>query len=102
MSRRPSQLDELIDRYRAEARESGTPYYGGLVEGLRIARRVLFPADPDAAVLERLHAYRDARADIHAAVREATTLGWGPTRIAREAGLTRPGLAKMLNRADEQ
>lgn len=105
MTRRPTPLDALIDRYRSgakELREAGAPdsagYYNGLTEGLRIARRVLWATDPEESVTARLNTYRDARGDVAAAVRAAADLGWGTSRIARESGLSRWGVMKMLDR----
>lgn len=53
------------------------------------------------AVRSRLEAYRVARADIAAAVREAHALGLGPVEIAALSGLTRQGVRKILNRAND-
>lgn len=50
------------------------------------------------SVRARLEAYRAARADIAAAVREARTLGLGPVEIAALSGLTRQGVRKILDR----
>lgn len=48
----------------------------------------------------RLEAYRAARADIAAAVRDAHAMGMGPVEIAALSGLTRQGVRKILDRRD--
>jgi CRP-like cAMP-binding protein len=49
-------------------------------------------------VLGRLAAYRAARDTIHADVVTAAELGFTQADIARESGLTRQGVAKILDR----
>ncbi len=52
-----------------------------------------------ADMLERLAAYRDARATLHADIREAARLGLTQAEIARASGLSRQGVAKILAKA---
>jgi predicted transcriptional regulator len=49
---------------------------------------------------ERLNAYRDARSDLPAAVAAAWASGMPQTEIARESGLSREGVRKILNRQE--
>jgi DNA invertase Pin-like site-specific DNA recombinase len=63
------------------------------------------PANPHAEAarteaLGRLVAYREAHANLHANIRHAAELGFGKTTIARASGLTRQGVAKILNRPE--
>lgn len=54
--------------------------------------------EPRESILARLAAYRDARADIANAVKDARLSGMGTSAIARASGLTRAGVDKMLAR----
>jgi len=51
-----------------------------------------------ALALERLAAYREARATLHADVRAALAAGATQADIARASGLTRQGIAKIAAR----